>query len=117
MAGNVEDQTQLRVVEALQALQDEIIGDVSLAGRLRKLLRGTATAHPRGIYLWGGVGRGKTFLMDQFYGSLNVKKKKRIYFHRMMRDIHTRLKSLEDVSDPLNRVAGGRNLPYATWGG
>ncbi len=86
-------------------MQDEIIGDVSLAGRLRKLLRGTATAQPRGIYLWGGVGRGKTFLMDQFYGSLNIKKKKRIHFHRMLRDIHTRLKSLENVSNPLDQVA------------
>jgi cell division protein ZapE len=103
--GHVEDQAQLRVVEALQTLRDEVIGDVSFAGRLRKLLRGTATAHPCGIYLWGGVGRGKTFLMDLFYGSLNIKKKRRIHFHRMMRDIHTRLKGLENVSNPLDQVA------------
>lgn len=103
--GHVEDQAQLRVVEALQALQDEIIGSVSFAGRLRTLLPGTATAHPRGIYLWGGVGRGKTFLMDLFYATLNIKKKKRIHFHRMMRDIHTRLKCLENVANPLDQVA------------
>jgi cell division protein ZapE len=59
----------------------------------------------RGLYLWGGVGRGKTFLMDLFYESLQIDDKKRIHFHRLMRDVHERLQALGDVADPLEKVA------------
>jgi len=103
--GQVEDQAQLRVVDALQKLEKQILRAETLAARLRRLLPGSSRGRPRGIYLWGGVGRGKTFLMDLFFGSLNIEKKKRIHFHRMMRDIHARLKILNDVEDPLDRVA------------
>jgi cell division protein ZapE len=102
---HVEDQAQLRVVGEMQKLQQQIMRDASLAGRLRRLLPGSIADRPRGIYLWGGVGRGKTFLMDLFFGSLNIRNKKRIHFHRMMRDIHSRLENLQDVSNPLDRVA------------
>ncbi|MCH8303373.1 MAG: AFG1 family ATPase [Proteobacteria bacterium] len=103
--GQVEDQAQLRVVDALQKLEKQILRAETLTARLRRLLPGSSRGRPRGIYLWGGVGRGKTFLMDLFFGSLNIEKKKRIHFHRMMRDIHARLKTLNDVEDPLDRVA------------
>ncbi len=103
--GHVEDRAQLRVVGEMQKLLQQIMRDASLAGRLRRLLSGSIADRPRGIYLWGGVGRGKTFLMDLFFGSLNIRNKKRIHFHRMMRDIHSRLKNLQDVSNPLDRVA------------
>ncbi len=103
--GHLEDEAQLPVVAAFQRLQDEIAGTALRPGWLAKFLRGPANNGPRGIYLWGGVGRGKTFLMDLFFRSLNLGQKKRIHFHRMMRDIHMRLKSLEDVADPLDRVA------------
>ncbi len=59
----------------------------------------------KGVYLWGGVGRGKTFLMDLFFESLKSKAKRRIHFHRMMRDVHARLKTVGDIEDPLDRVA------------
>lgn len=58
-----------------------------------------------GLYLWGDVGRGKTFLMDLFFETLPVENKSRIHFHRMMTDVHARLKALEDIEDPLDRVA------------
>ncbi len=103
--GHLQDEAQLRVVTALQRLQDEIACTTARPGWLRKILRGPAENSPRGIYLWGGVGRGKTHLMDLFFRSLNVGQKKRIHFHRMMRDIHMRLKSFEDIADPLDRVA------------
>jgi cell division protein ZapE len=57
------------------------------------------------MYLWGDVGRGKTFLMDLFFANLAVEKKTRIHFHRMMADVHRRLRALADVSDPLDAVA------------
>jgi cell division protein ZapE len=103
--GHTEDQAQLQVVAALRKLQDQVLDTETLASSLRRLLPGSSQRGPRGIYLWGSVGRGKTFLMDLFFGSLQIKKKKRIHFHRMMRDIHARLKNLEDIEDPLDHVA------------
>jgi cell division protein ZapE len=59
----------------------------------------------RGAYLWGGVGRGKTFLMDLFHASLQVPTR-RTHFHRFMHEVHGRLRELRDLTDPLQRVAG-----------
>ena len=59
-----------------------------------------------GLYLWGGVGRGKTFLMDLFFESLAIRNKRRSHFHRMMSEVHSRLKLADNVEDPLDRVAG-----------
>lgn len=103
--GHAEDDAQLRVVHELQKLQDQVVRGQSLVNRLRRFLPGAPTDQLRGIYLWGSVGRGKTYLMDLFFGSLQIEKKRRIHFHRMMRDIHARLKTLDDVEDPLDRVA------------
>ncbi len=103
--GHIPDEAQLRVVDALQKLQDQILRDSTLTGRLRRFLPGSPPTGPRGIYLWGGVGRGKTFLMDLFFDSLSVGKKKRIHFHRMMHDIHARLRTLDGVEDPLDHAA------------
>jgi cell division protein ZapE len=59
----------------------------------------------RGLYLWGGVGRGKTFLVDLFYEGLPVRQKQRTHFHRFMRQIHDRLREHAGQSDPLARIA------------
>ncbi|WP_345781308.1 cell division protein ZapE [Pseudoxanthomonas sp.] len=59
----------------------------------------------RGLYFWGGVGRGKTFLVDLFYDGLPVKQKRRTHFHRFMRDIHEKLHEHAGQSDPLARIA------------
>jgi cell division protein ZapE len=103
--GHAKDEAQLRVVHELQKLQDQVISGESLLNKLRRFLPGSSPDQTRGIYLWGGVGRGKTYLMDLFFDSLQIEKKKRIHFHRMMHDIHARLKNLDDVEDPLDRVA------------
>ncbi len=60
---------------------------------------------PRGLYFWGGVGRGKTYLMDTFYDALPIEKKMRVHFHRFMYRVHDELKLLKDVSDPLTIIA------------
>jgi cell division protein ZapE len=104
--GPVEDPEQERAVDALQDLQERL---VSNAKPLRRALRfmhlGGATEPLRGIYLWGGVGRGKTFLMDLFFNTLPIERKRRVHFHRMMSEVHARLRKLRYVEDPLDRAA------------
>ena len=59
----------------------------------------------RGLYFWGGVGRGKTFLMDLFYEELPIKQKKRLHFHRFMREVHRKLRDFQGEPNPLKKVA------------
>lgn len=63
---------------------------------------------PRGVYLWGGVGRGKSFLMDSFYAVVPLVRKTRIHFHEFMRGVHRELDDLKGVADPLHEV--GRRI-------
>ncbi|HWM27207.1 MAG TPA: cell division protein ZapE [Woeseiaceae bacterium] len=104
--GLSRDPHQERIVDAMQQLQDRIVADAAPYRRMLRALRLRATpGDRRGMYLWGGVGRGKTFLMDLFFKTLDIEKKRRIHFHRMMSEVHARLKKLEGVEDPLDRVA------------
>ncbi len=106
--GHVRDPAQLDVIDRLEDLQ-QCIQEHKPArrGLLSAFSKRAATDSDNinGLYIWGGVGRGKTFLMDLFFDSLKVEKKKRIHFHRMMHDVHDRLRVLGDVEDPLDRVA------------
>jgi cell division protein ZapE len=102
----VPDAEQAHVVDALQDLQERIASHHAPLHRLLRLLPFRPASKPiRGIYLWGGVGRGKTFLMDLFFNTLPVARKRRVHFHRMMREVHARLRELGDVEDPLDQVA------------
>lgn len=78
-----------------------------LLRRLKSRLSGEpAEQDPvRGLYLWGGVGRGKTFLMDTFFHTLPFPRKTRLHFHRFMQQVHAELKTLKDSEDPLKTVA------------
>lgn len=60
---------------------------------------------PRGVYLWGGVGRGKSFLMDAFYATVPVQRKTRLHFHEFMRSVHRQLDEVKGMQDPLDEVA------------
>ncbi|HCH20734.1 MAG TPA: cell division protein ZapE, partial [Cellvibrionales bacterium] len=71
----------------------------ALTGRRHKIVP------ERGLYFWGGVGRGKTYLMDMFYDSVPGEAKLRIHFHRFMRRVHHELADLDGVKNPLERVA------------
>jgi cell division protein ZapE len=59
---------------------------------------------PRGVYLWGGVGRGKSFLMDCFFGAVPLVRKTRVHFHEFMRDVHRQLQEVKGETDPLDAV-------------
>ncbi len=104
------DHAQLRAIAKLENLRHDL-EKLTPAGRgwLERLLpgrRAAASGPLRGLYLWGGVGRGKTFVMDLFHASLTVPAR-REHFHRFMKDVHARLGSLQHVADPLSLVASG----------
>jgi cell division protein ZapE len=67
--------------------------------------RGEGDGAPRGLYLWGGVGRGKTHLLDLFYASLAFPERERSHFYRFMQDVHAALRKVDGRSDPLRSVA------------
>ena len=106
--GHEHDAAQEIVVELLADLQDRLRAATRPRRGVLGLLDRSLGASPspvKGLYLWGGVGRGKTFLMDLFFETLEVEEKMRIHFHRLMRNVHGRLQSLGDIEDPLDRVA------------
>ncbi|MBP0589070.1 AFG1 family ATPase [Paraburkholderia sp. LEh10] len=60
---------------------------------------------PKGVYMWGGVGRGKSFLMDSFYAIVPLVRKTRLHFHEFMREVHRELEELKGQADPLDELA------------
>jgi len=98
------DSSQLRAVERLQQLYEEWSAYKARRGtRLRRLM--VHPALPRGVYLWGGVGRGKSFLMDSFFLCLPLVRKRRVHFHHFMRDVHRELEELKGREDSLGALA------------
>ena len=98
------DASQHAAVERLQRLHDEWVAYKSRrrTALLRLVVRPPL---PRGVYMWGGVGRGKSFLMDSFFIALPVVRKCRVHFHQFMRDVHHQLEELKGQPDPLNALA------------
>ncbi len=102
--GYQSDAAQLRAIERLQQCEDEWHGyKYQRSNTLKRLVMWPDL--PKGVYLWGGVGRGKSFLMDSFYLDLPLKKKCRIHFHEFMREVHRQLEELKGIADPLEEVA------------
>ena len=99
------DLAQQSVLAAFDRMFDALGKPVAMSFWQR--LRGQKRDSPRGLYLWGSVGRGKTFLMDLFFESLPTEAKTRVHFHRFMQGIHAELRSLSGHSDPLVAVAAG----------
>ncbi|RLA47678.1 MAG: cell division protein ZapE [Gammaproteobacteria bacterium] len=106
--GFFEDASQARVVKKLQVLHDELVLAADTKGSLWNRLLGRQRVTPvKGIYLWGGVGCGKTYLMDSFYESLPFQQKMRVHFHRFMKRVHRDLTELAGHKNPLEKVAAG----------
>ena len=98
------DAAQWRAVDRLQqAFEDWTAYRQRRTGTLTRYL--PRPELPRALYLWGGVGRGKSFLMDAFFSVVPVQKKVRLHFHEFMRDVHRRLDELKGMADPLDELA------------
>lgn len=100
------DADQQAAVERLEQFRVELEA-VPRRGSLLWRLAGKRADAPRGLYLWGGVGRGKTMLMDLFFERLQIQRKRRVHFHAFMLDVHARLREARkgEAGDPILPVA------------
>jgi len=107
--GYQADAAQSVAIEQLEALRTRLLAERSrgIASRLRQLLRPQrdGARDTRGLYLWGGVGRGKTWLVDLFYDSLPIQARRRSHFHHFMRDMHAQLRLIGKRREPLELLA------------
>jgi cell division protein ZapE len=104
------DPAQLAVIAKLDDLRRRLIADARAPrARLPRWLTALAPAVARapltGLYLWGGVGRGKTWLMDLFFGTLPFAQARRLHFHRFMHDVHAQLAQIRQQRSPLEHIA------------
>lgn len=105
-AGELRPDPEQRAAAArLAQLQQEL--EAPQSGGLLGKLFGKKPAAPRGLYLWGGVGRGKSMLMDLFHDSLAIPDKRRVHFHAFMQEVHARLREARksESGDPIPPVA------------
>lgn len=103
------DPAQERAVMHLQRLFEVLIAQPHKENRLLDQIKSIFRIHTKqnitGLYFWGGVGRGKTYLVDCFYDCLPFENKLRIHFHRFMQDVHKELKQLKNIESPLTIIA------------
>jgi len=104
LRGIEADPAQLVAARRLQKFYDELLAlKAARRSKLRKLL--VHPELPRGIWFWGGVGRGKSFLMDCFFAAVPYQRKRRVHFHAFMREVHQSLRAQRNEADPLLKVA------------
>ena len=105
--GFTADDAQQHAIESLQRCEDEWVAyKARRSNALTKLV--ARPPIPRGVYLHGGVGRGKSFLMDCFYQSVPLQRKTRLHFHEFMREVHRELSELQGTANPLEEL--GRRI-------
>ena len=105
------DPAQLRAVDSLERCENEWADyKARRSNALTKLI--ARPEIPRGVYLWGGVGRGKSFLMDCFFTALPLQRKTRLHFHEFMREIHRELTEMAGTSDPLLHLGKSISLRF-----
>jgi cell division protein ZapE len=101
--GYASDPAQLAAIDALERCENEWAAYKARRGNaLTKML--LRPPIPRGVYMHGGVGRGKSFLMDCFFQSVPLRRKTRLHFHEFMREVHRELQDLKGVQNPLDEL-------------
>ena len=103
MRGYASDPSQLLAIDALERCAAEWAAyKEKRSNALKKLINRPHI--PRGVYMHGGVGRGKSFLMDCFFGVVPLKRKVRLHFHEFMREVHRELLDLQGTANPLDEL-------------
>ena len=110
--GYQSDAAQLRAVAALQRCADEWAVYVQRRRSTIGKLFGSRPPLPRGVYMYGGVGRGKSFLMDCFFQAVPLKRKARLHFHEFMREVHRELAELHGTVNPLHELGQRMSRRY-----
>ncbi len=101
--GFQSDPAQLRAVEALQRCADDWASyKTRRSNAFKKLI--SHPPIPKGVYMYGGVGRGKSFLMDCFYNAVPIRRKTRLHFHEFMREVHRELAAMQGTVNPLDEL-------------
>lgn len=101
--GFTADPAQLRAVDALQRCADDwAVYKSRRSNAIKKIF--SKPEIPRGVYMYGGVGRGKSFLMDCFFNAVPIKRKVRLHFHEFMREVHRELHQLQGTQNPLDAL-------------
>ena len=100
-----DDPAQHPALAELDRIHAALVAAPERTGFLSKLFSRRDQPSTPGLYLWGGVGRGKTFLIDLFYDQLPIAQKRRTHFHRFMREVHERLREHAGERDPLALIA------------
>lgn len=109
--GYQSDSAQLRAVDALQRCADDWVAyKIQRSNAFKKLINHPDI--PRGVYMYGGVGRGKSFLMDCFYNAVPIRRKTRLHFHEFMREVHRELRDLSGTVNPLDELGKKMALRY-----
>ncbi len=103
--GFLPDPDQQAAVQETQALYERLLAAPRQGQDLLRRWLGRRREPVQGLYLWGGVGRGKTHLIDNFYHCLPFAEKRRLHYQRFMQDIHQALQRLPKSPDPLPRIA------------
>jgi cell division protein ZapE len=99
--GFQSDPAQLRAIDALERCANEWAAyKEKRSNKLKKLINRPPI--PRGVYMYGGVGRGKSFLMDCFFDAVPIQRKTRLHFHEFMREVHRELRALQGTVNPLD---------------
>ena len=107
----VADKAQKLAVDHLDTLYFRLVAaynhqqNTSFTSKMKRIIKRQKNNPILGLYLWGGVGRGKTYLMDSFFESLPFESKLRIHFHRFMRRVHEELDEFKGHANPLEKVA------------
>ena len=101
------DAEQAAAASRLARLQAELEAPAPSGGLIGRLIGRKAPPPPRGIYMWGGVGRGKSMLMDLFHDTLRIAEKRRVHFHAFMLEVHALLREerKKESGDPIPPVA------------